>query len=92
MAHIRNEINCHRPLTELNLLNIAQDTECKTKSEEQCNREIPGSEESSVKSTLVIDDLQSKDLKRIEDVDQSCKKQTLLKNGRGIDKNFEIRS
>ena len=29
-------------------------------------------------------------MKRIEDVDQSCKKQTLLKNGRGIDKNFEI--
>ena len=23
-------------------------------------------------------------------MDQSCKKQTLLKNGRGIDKNFEI--
>ena len=41
--------------------------------------EIPGSEESSVKSTLVIDDLQSRDLKRIEDVDQSCKNKHYLK-------------
>ena len=84
-AHIRNEIDCQMPLTELNVSNIAQDSECETQSEEQCNREIPGSEESSVKSSLVIDDLQPKDLKRIEDVDQSCKKQTLLKNGRAFD-------
>ena len=52
--------------------------------------DIPGDEESSIKSSLAIDALKPKDLKSIEDVDQSCKKQTLLKNGRGIDKNFEI--
>ena len=68
-AHIRNEIDCQTPLTELNVSNIAQDSECETPSEEQCNREIPGNEESSVKSSLVIDDLKPKDLKRIEGVD-----------------------
>ena len=69
---------------------IAQDPECKTQSEEQCNRKIPGNEESSVKSSLEIDDLKHKDLNSNRNVDQSCKKETLLNNGRGIDKNFEI--
>ena len=66
------------------------DSECETQSEEQCNRKIPGNKESCIKSSLAIDDSKPKDLKSIEDVDQSCRKQTLLKNGRGIDKNFEI--
>ena len=73
-AHIRNEIDCQTPLTELNVSNIAQDSECETQSEEQCNREIPGNDESSAKSSLVIDDFKPTDLKSNEDEDQSCKK------------------
>ena len=69
---------------------ILEDPEYEKKSKEQCNREIPGDDESSVKSSFVIDDLKSKDLKSNEDVKQSCKEQTLMKSGCGIDKNFEI--
>ena len=77
-------------MTELNVSKIALDSECETQSEEQCNRKIPGNKESCIKSSLAIDDSKPKDLESIEDVDQSFRKQTLLKNGRGIDKNFEI--
>ena len=53
---------------------IRKGPECETQSEEQSNREIPGKEKSSVKSSSVIDGLQPKDLKSNEDGDQSCKK------------------
>ena len=66
------------------------DSEYEIQSEEQCSREIPSNKESCIKSSLAIDDSKPKDLESIEDVDQSFRKQTLLKNGRGIDKNFEI--
>ena len=61
-----------KTFTESNVSNIALNSECETQSEEQYNREISGNKESSIKSSLAIDDLKPNDLKSIEDVDQSC--------------------